>query len=265
MDLKLGDVQETALIPVAVKANETKRKNARIKDEKAVEIIETLQVDTKPFDKFLSHEGVVARTIMMDKWLKGIIEKHPDAVVLNIGAGFDNRFSRVDNGKILWFDLDLPDSIAVRKKVFPEQERVTMIAGDALKDDWCQPVKDAVAKRNSKLVIIAEGLFMYFTMDQIKTLLEILKTNFPKKTTLFAEQNNKMLVKNEKYHDAVKNTNAHFMSGTDSAQEIADLVPGVKLIREHSFHEEAKKYTIRGKIFAFVFPKVNNRWAIFTW
>ena len=39
MELKLGDVQTTALIPLAVKANETLRKNARIKDQKAVEII----------------------------------------------------------------------------------------------------------------------------------------------------------------------------------------------------------------------------------
>ena len=32
MDLQLGDVQTTALIPLAIKANETKRANARIKD-----------------------------------------------------------------------------------------------------------------------------------------------------------------------------------------------------------------------------------------
>jgi hypothetical protein len=32
MELRLGDVQTTALIPLAVKANETLRKNARIKE-----------------------------------------------------------------------------------------------------------------------------------------------------------------------------------------------------------------------------------------
>ncbi len=80
MELKLGDVQTTALIPLAVKANETLRKNARIKDTKAVEIIRTLKIDTKPYDKFMSHEGVVARTIMLDRQLKGIIKKAPDTV-----------------------------------------------------------------------------------------------------------------------------------------------------------------------------------------
>jgi len=32
MDLKFGDIQETALIPLAIKASETARPNARIKD-----------------------------------------------------------------------------------------------------------------------------------------------------------------------------------------------------------------------------------------
>ena len=132
MELKLGDVQTTALIPPAVKANETLRKNARIKDKKAVEIIRTLNINTKPYDKFMSHEGVVARTIMLDRQLNGLIGRHPDTVIVNVGAGFDDRFSRVDNGSIMWFDLDLPDAIAARKKAFPE--RVVMISGSALDD-----------------------------------------------------------------------------------------------------------------------------------
>jgi len=61
MDLKFGDIQETALIPLAIKASETARPNARIKDLKAKEIIDTLGVDVSKFDPFLSHEGVVAR------------------------------------------------------------------------------------------------------------------------------------------------------------------------------------------------------------
>ena len=38
----------------------------------------------------------------------------------------------------------------------------------------------------------------------------------------------------------MKNTNAHFMSGTDTAQEIADLTDGIRIVEEHSFHEEMK-------------------------
>ncbi len=265
MDLKLGDIQTTALIPLAVKANETLRKNPRISDPKAVEIIKALNIDTRQYDKFMSHEGVIARTIMLDRQLKELIRKKPETVVVNIGAGFDNRFSRVDNGKILWFDLDLPDAIEARKKAFGEQDRVTMIAGSALESGWCGEVNKAVEGKNAGVVFIAEGLFMYLTLDQIRTLLEILKTNFPKGGMLIAEQNCKLMQKNEKHHDTVKNTNAHFMSGTDSGQEIADLTEGIRLIEEHSFNEEMRKYSIRGKLFAMLLPRVNDRWATFEW
>ena len=265
MELQLGDVQTTALIPLAVKASETLSKNPRIKDKKAVEIIKALNIDVSQYDKFMSHEGVIARTIMLDRQLKGIIKKSPDTVVVNVGAGFDDRFSRVDNGEILWFDLDLPDAIAARKKAFTERDRVTMIPGNALDDEWCSQISDALKGRKSRPVFIAEGLFMYLTMDQIKTFLTILKNNFPNGGILIAEQNNKMMVKNEKYHDTVKKTNARFMSGTDSGEEIAGLVKGIKLVEEHSFNEEMKKYSIRGKLFAFLLPKMNDRWATFKW
>ncbi len=269
MELKLGDVQTTALIPLAVKASETKRENARVKDEKAVEIIDALGIDTAQYDKFMSHEGVIARTIMLDRQLKEMIKGSPDAVIVNVGAGFDNRFSRVDNGRIMWFDLDLPDAIAARKKAFPERERVTMIAGNAIEDGWCKAVKDAVSGEGSgikhRLVVVAEGLFMYLTMEQISSFLTVLKENFPDGGTLIAEQNNKYMVKNEKYHDTVKNTNARFVSGTDSGQEIADLVQGFRLIEEHSFNEEMKKHSLRGRLFALLLPKMNDRWATFEW
>ncbi len=265
MELKLGDVQTTALIPLAVKANETLRKNPRIRDQKAVDIIRTLNIDTEKYDKFMSHEGVVARTIMLDRQLKAIIKKSPDTVIVNVGAGFDDRFSRVDNGKILWFDLDLPDAIAVRRKAFDERDRVTMISGSALEDSWCGIVSEALKGRKSKPVFLAEGLFMYFTLDQIRTFLEILKNNFPEGGILIAEQNSKFLQKNEKHHDTVKNTNAHFMSGTESGEEIACLTDGIRLVEEHSFNEEMSRYTLRGKLFALMLPKINDRWATFSW
>ncbi len=265
MELKLGDVQTTALIPLAIKANETLRKKPRIRDQKAVEIIKALNIETDQYDKFMSHEGVVARTIMLDRQLKEIIKKNPDTVVVNVGAGFDDRFSRVDNGKIRWFDLDLPDSIAARRKAFDERDRVTMIAGSALEDDWCAEVRESLKDRKSEPVFLAEGLFMYFTFDQIRTFLEILKNNFPDGGTLIAEQNCKMMVKMEKQHDTVRNTNAHFLSGTDTAQEIADLTDGIRLVEEHSFNEEMKKYSIRARIFAALLPKANDRWATFRW
>ena len=75
MNLQFGDIQETALIPLAIKASETARPNARIKDLKAKEIIDALGVDVSKFDPFLSHEGVVARTILYREQLKTLLKQ----------------------------------------------------------------------------------------------------------------------------------------------------------------------------------------------
>ena len=264
MNITLGDVQTTALIPLSIKANETRRPNARIHDEIAVQIIESLGIDTTPYDKFLSREGVIARTIMLDRMVKDFEAENPNAVVVNLGAGFDNRFSRVDNGTISWFDLDLSDTIAARKKVFPERERVSMIAGSVLEDAWIPAVKSEAEKKNTSVLFLAEGLFMYFSFDEIKILLSNMKKSFAH-GTLFAEMNCPLMVKKQKYHDTVRNTNAVFKSGTNSGREIAALVDGINFVEEHSFNEEMKKYSVRAKIFAALFGKVNDRWAVFNW
>ena len=150
MDLQFGDIQETALITLAIRASETARPNARIRDQKAKEIIDTLGVDVSKFDPFMSHEGVVARTIMYRDKLKELISKYPDAVCINLGCGFDDKFSQVDNGTIRWFDVDLPDQIAVRRKVYEDQERCIMMDGDALDGTWTKNIPKSKMHRDGR-------------------------------------------------------------------------------------------------------------------
>ncbi|MBR3157723.1 MAG: hypothetical protein IKF14_01345 [Atopobiaceae bacterium] len=64
MDIRFGDIQETVLVTPAIRASETARPNPRIRDEKAKEVVNALAVDVSKYDPLLSHEGVVARTIM---------------------------------------------------------------------------------------------------------------------------------------------------------------------------------------------------------
>ena len=262
MDLQLGDVQETALIPLAIRANETKRKNARIHDEKAVEIIDTLGIDTKNLDKFISHEGVVARTILFDEAVKKLLKKYPDAVCVNIGCGLDDRFSRVDNGRLQWFNVDLPDSIKVRRKffskIFTEMEREHEIAGDILKTDWMVDIP-----KENVTVVIAEGLLMYFSKEQVRTILNNITDSFGRGFLLAELMHPKMM--KEKNHDTVKHINAKFGWGTRTGKELSELNPKLELIKESSFWDEMRKYTFVGKIGSVLAKDLNNRLAVYKW
>ena len=255
--LTLGDVQETALIPLAIKANESRRPDHRIYDAKAVEIIEGLRIDTTQYDKFMSHEGVVARTILFDEELRKALKKYPDAVVVNIGCGFDDRFSRVDNGKVRWYNVDLPDSIAVRRKCFAQRDREFNIEGDLLSDTWTQDIP-----KGSVTIVIAEGLLMYFTEEQVKHLFSHIRDQFGKGYVL-AELMHPLAAGNSKHHDTVKATKAQFHWGIADGREVELLCSGYKMLRETSFFEEMKKYTVAAKIGNLFFKKFNDRLAVY--
>ena len=259
MNLKFGDIQETALIPLAIKASETARPNARIKDEKAKEIIDTLDVDVSKYDPFMSHEGVVARTIMFRDQLKKMLRKYPGAVCINLGCGFDDKFSQVDNGKLTWFDVDLPDQIVVRRKVYEDRERCTMMDGNALDGSWTADIPES-----DMYFIVMEGVLEYFSKEQVKTCLNMLCNSFPH-GYLLAELHSPFLEKNSKHHDAVKHTNATFGWGTKSGREYLELEPRMSLVSERSYNDEMKKYSIRGKLFAIIGKNMNNRLAVFKW
>ena len=258
--LQFGDIQETALVTLAIRASETARPNPRIRDEKAAEIIDSLGVDVSKYDPFLSHEGVVARTIMFANALRTLIDMHPDAVCVNLGCGFDDKFSQVDNGEIEWFDVDLPDQIAVRRKVYEDRPRCTMLEGDALDGAWT-----AQLPKDRPVIVVMEGVLEYFTKEQTATCLNMLCDSF-EHGWLIAEMNSMFMVKHSKQHDAIKNTNATFKWGTDSGEEFVELEPRLQLVSERSYNVEMRRHTLRGKLFAATFGKnINNRLAIFAW
>lgn len=228
MKLKLKDVEETALIPLSNRASETRRKNPRICDPKAVEIVDYLELSLKKYDKTVTHECVIARTIMLDRSVKEFIEKYDDALCINIGCGLDDRFTRLDNGKIRWLDVDLPNIIRTRKKVFSDTERRKMLEGNILKEDWTEEVKSAFDIENPQILLVAEGIFMYLTKEEYEKILKIITGEF-KSGRLLVELIKPCMMK-EKRHQTVKKTNAKFGWGTNTGSELEILEPGIQLL-----------------------------------
>jgi len=245
---------------LAIRASETARPNPRIRDEKAAEIIEAIGADVSKYDPFLSHEGVVARTIMFADALRVLIEQHPNAVCINLGCGFDDKFIQVDNGQIEWFDVDLPDQMAVRRKVFEDRPRCTMLEGDALDGAWTASIP-----KDRPIIVVMEGVLEYFTKEETAACLHMLCDSF-EHGWLVSEMNSPVMAKHSDKHDAIKNTNATFKWGTKSGEEFVELEPRLQLVSEQSYNVEMRKHTFRGKLFATTIGKnLNNRLAVFCW
>ncbi len=173
IDIDLGVVQETLLIPLYCRALESQRTDAIFHDQKAVEICRNLKYDFSVIDSepFL-HLEIAIRTEVFDKAIRQFLKNHPTATVVNLGAGLDGRFERVDNGQVRWFDLDMPDSIELRRKFYPESSRDTFIVKSMFDYSW---IDDVLAQRidvSSPVLIVAEGLLLYFTEEQNKELFQ---------------------------------------------------------------------------------------------
>lgn len=259
MNLHLGDVKETALIPLAVRANESKRKHARIHDPKAVEIIEALGIDTRNLDRLVTHECVVARTILFDDLTRTFIRNYPDAVCINLGCGLDDRFSRVDNGQILWYNVDLPDSIEVRKKVFGESDRERMIGCSVLDRHWSDSIPE-----EKPVIVVAEGLLMYFSKDQVASILKSLTAGFSQGVLLAELMRRKMMKEN--VHDTVRHTSATFGWGIRrTGRELTELNERISFVGETTFSEQMKKDGFKSRILGSMIGELNNRLSVFEW
>lgn len=174
----LSGVPETMLQTIYARAKETRTRGAII-DRKAVEIIEKLDYDFSLADKDSAmHDGVIARTIVLDRLAKKFLARHKNAVVVNIACGLDTRCYRM-KGYSHWYNLDLPETIAVRKKILQPTEKITQVAMSAM-DDWSGEIKET----NVPALVIIEGLTMYLSEADVKKIFDVISKRFEHATVL---------------------------------------------------------------------------------
>ena len=148
-----------------------------LRDQTALEIIEKVDYDFASIARNISELSQVAwimRSIYIDKVIKNFLDKHPKATIVNIGCGMDTTFDRIDNGLLLWYDLDLPDVIALRRKFIKEGERRKFISASFLDEGWLKEIKVA-----DGVLFIAAGVFYYFEEEEVKTFLKRIANAFP--------------------------------------------------------------------------------------
>ena len=182
-DLSLNGVSETMLVTMFYRAKETQSKNPLINDSKSVEIVKALNYDFSRCTNWANQACVAIRTRMFQDAILAFIDEHPDAVVVNLAAGLDNRFSEVDNGKIRWFDLDLPAVIDARRLFIEETDRRKFIAMDALDTSWLDMLGDC--DKTTPVLIVAEGLLPYLPEDKVIDLLTTISERFPVSRVVF--------------------------------------------------------------------------------
>ena len=276
-DIKISDVAATSFVTLYCHAIESQSKHPILEDPKAVEITLELNKILSGSIKRLSRDlvqgklkkqlviHIAIRAKQYDRYVSDFLEHSPDGIVVNIGCGLDSRFLRVDNGRVIFYDLDLPEVIKIKKQFFKENERYHFISSSVLDHEWMS----IVAKHKGPFLFLAEGVFMYLHQEDVQSLILKLQSEFPG-TELVCEVVNSLWLtkplkkimnfKMQKELHLGKDATFHF--GIRDSQEMEEWHTGIELLDDWSYFDSEEKKLGLIKIFGKIEFLRKTQWTV---
>jgi O-methyltransferase involved in polyketide biosynthesis len=181
LQVELGGVPETLLWTLYHRAVEARRAEAVLHDPMAVDLVERIDY---PFEQRFGTGGLgqwqALRVRCFDHEIRRFLAAHPDGTVVALGEGLETQFWRVDNGRVRWAGVDVPETVAVRARLLPDAPRRRSVASSALDERW---MDDVDVSRG--VLVTAQGLLMYFERADVHTLIAACADRFRGGALLF--------------------------------------------------------------------------------
>jgi O-methyltransferase involved in polyketide biosynthesis len=163
------------------------------------------------------------------------LARNPDAVVVHIGCGLDTRFERVDNGRVEWFDLDVPDVMELRRKLISsESSRYHTLAASVFDDGWLEEVNHYKPR---PFMFLAEGVFPYFEEAQVKSLFLRLRKHFPG-SELVCDAHTPFVIWVDNLHLAFAKVKARLQWSIRQGKDVESWGGGIRLLGEWNYYED---------------------------
>jgi len=179
----LGSVRKTLLLPLWGRAVEARKPRPLLIDSAAVRIIDSIAYDFSTIAahiNFVTRLSWIARSLHIDRTIRQFLARYPSATIVNLGCGLDTTFERVDNERLRWYDLDLPDVVELRSQYIQQRPRRHFIAASILDDAWMNGLASV-----DPMLFVAAGLLYYFTESDVKSVLGRLADQFPGSELIF--------------------------------------------------------------------------------
>ncbi len=243
----INDVNKTLYIPLYGKAYVSK-KGLFLNDKKAEEIwaLERFELKGKSKSKWLAYYMGI-RSAVFDDWVRQQIKEKEDAVVIHIGCGMDSRILRVGAKNHKWYDVDFPEVMNERKRYYMESDNYKMLSGDARDCDWLNSI---VEERSA--IVIMEGVSMYLTSEEIRTLMANLSHRF-EHISLLMDCYTVLAAKMSKYKNPINDVGVTTVYGIDDP--VALQQEDIAFVKEHTLSPKKYIEELRG-IEKFVFEKM---------
>ncbi len=172
-----GSVEWTMLCLLYLRASESRLAHPILGDHFAAQDVARIDYDFKRIHRRVrpaTNQFMVAlRGAQFDAWITDYLNDHPDAVVLHLGCGLNSRPFRMAPKGVRWFDVDLPQIIALRRQLYSESETYRMVGSSVTDPGWLDELPTG-----GPVLIAAEGLLMYLTPTEVTELLHRLVDRF---------------------------------------------------------------------------------------
>lgn len=175
---------------------------------------------------------VTVRTAQYDIWAGQFLAVHPRAAVVHLGCGLDARVFRLDPGPdVTWYDVDYPDVIALREKIFPARPGYRLLAASATDPAWLEQIP-----ADRPVLLLAEGISMYLKQDEGLALLQRVVDRFGT-GELQIDFYNWLGVKTQRTHRLQRLAGSTLHWAVNSPRDILDRVSGVRLLAAVTFFD----------------------------
>lgn len=126
---------------------------------------------------------IATRAKMLDAMARRFVTAHPDAVVVDLGAGLDSRMYRLTPPSTIdWYDVDYPEVIELRASLFPQCAQGHPIGASVTDSHWLNQIP-----ADRPTMIVADGLLAWLSEGATRSLLNRLTDHFPSGEMAFNE------------------------------------------------------------------------------
>lgn len=221
MQISLKEEMETLLIPLYGKAQMSKK--GIFPDRNAEDAVAKIDYDFSKLHILEKTQIMLSiRAALIDDFAASFLKEHPHSTVLHLGCGLDARARRLGIPVRMWYDLDFPQVIDIKRQFYEETDNYRYLASSVTDLSWM----DKVDADGYPLLVVAEGLFMYLRGEDIKELLLKMRDKF-KNVSLIFDAYSKLTASKASHHPSIKETGAVINWGVDSPAEIEAFGSGI--------------------------------------
>lgn len=168
-------LEQTAFLTQYARALDSRRPRPILGDRLADEIVAKIDYD---FAGLAVPTYVVCqqalRAKMLDDRVRDFTCAHPDAVVVDLGAGLNTAMLRVGPpAGVDWYNIDLPNVIALRNEVVPDPAPARSVAASLADNRWTDTIP-----ADRPAMLIADGLLAFLSEPVIVNLFRRITEHF---------------------------------------------------------------------------------------